>query len=112
MAGSFFEAVPAGADACMLKHIICNWDDDAAGKILGSCHRALPPGGKVLVIESVIGRSAVAELLDVHLLTVVGGRMRTEEEHRALLARAGFRLDRLVPTEVGLELMIIEATRL
>jgi hypothetical protein len=111
VAGSFFEAVPPGADAYMLKHIVCNWDDAAATRVLSACHRAMRPGGRILVIESVLARSAVAELLDVHLLTVVGGRMRTEEEHRALLAAAGFRLTRLVPTDVGLQLVVIEGTR-
>jgi SAM-dependent methyltransferase len=110
VAGNFFEAVP-GADACMLKHIVCNWDDDAAIRILKSCHRALPPGGRILVIESVIAHSAPAELLDVHLLTVVGGRMRTEKEHRSLLAAAGFQLTRLLPTDVGIQLVVLEGTR-
>lgn len=110
VAGSFFETVPS-ADVALLKHIVCNWDDEAAIRILESCRRALPPGGKVVVIESVIGHSAPAELLDVHLLAVVGGRMRTEEEHRGLLAAAGFRLTRLLPTNVGLELVLVEGTR-
>ncbi|MFT3765421.1 MAG: methyltransferase [Minicystis sp.] len=110
VAGNFFESVPS-VDVCMLKHIVCNWDDEAAIRILKTCHRALPPGGKVLVIESVIAHSAPAELLDVHLLAVVGGRMRTEEEHRGLLAAAGFRLTRLLPTDVGLQLAVIEGTR-
>lgn len=110
VAGSFFESVPS-VDACMLKHIVCNWDDEAAIRILKSCHRALPAGGRILVIESVIGHSAPAELLDVHLLTVVGGRMRTEQEHRALMSAAGFRLTRLLPTDVGLQLAVIEGTR-
>ncbi|MDI3283917.1 methyltransferase [Polyangium sp. 15x6] len=110
VAGDFFEAVPS-ADVHMLKHIVCNWDDDAAIRILKRCHRALPPGGRVLVIESVIGFSAPAELLDVHLLAVVGGRMRTEQEHRDLLAAAGFRLTRLLPTDVGLEHVVVEGVR-
>jgi len=112
VAGSFFESVPPGADAYMLKHIVCNWDDASATKILATCHRAMKPAGRILVIESVLGHSAVAELLDVHLLTVVGGRMRTEEEHRALFAAAGFRLSRLLPTDVGLQLVVMEGTRL
>lgn len=110
VAGNFFETIPS-VDACMLKHIVCNWDDDAAIRILKSCHRALPPGGRILVIESVISRSAPAALLDVHLLTVVGGRMRTEQEHRDLMAAAGFRLTRLFPTDVGLQLVVVEGTR-
>ncbi|TKD11952.1 methyltransferase [Polyangium fumosum] len=110
VAGNFFEAVPS-ADVHMLKHIICNWDDDAAIRILKCCHRALPPGGRILVIESVIGLSAPAELLDVHLLTVVGGRMRSEQEHRDLLDAAGFRLTRLLPTDVGLQHVVVEGTR-
>jgi SAM-dependent methyltransferase len=111
VAGNFFEAVPSGADAYALRHIVCNWDDAAATRILRTCHRAMKPGGRVLVIESVVSRSEVAELLDVHLLTVVGGRMRTEQEHRALLESAGFAMTRVVPTDVGLQLVVIEGTR-
>src|SRR5438105_8914276 len=55
VAGDFFDAVPAGADAYIMKHIIHDWDDERATKILSNCRRALKPGGKLLVVERVIG---------------------------------------------------------
>ena len=52
--GDFFDAVPSGADAYMMRHIIHDWDDDKSLKILRNCHRAMEPHSKLLVVESVI----------------------------------------------------------
>ncbi|HEV7905065.1 MAG TPA: methyltransferase, partial [Pyrinomonadaceae bacterium] len=43
--GDFFESVPAGADAYLMKHIIHDWDDARALAILRNCHRAMPETG-------------------------------------------------------------------
>ena len=45
VAGDFFEAIPAGADAYMMKHIVHDWDDERCRKILRSIHRAMSDGG-------------------------------------------------------------------
>ena len=39
--GSFFESVPAGADAYLMRHIIHDWDDEKATKILRNIHQAM-----------------------------------------------------------------------
>jgi hypothetical protein len=99
--GSFFEAVPAGGDAYMMRHIIHDWDDDKALTILRNVRKVIPPTGKLLVIESVIEAGNAPDfgkLLDLNMLVLPGGQERTAEEYRALYARAGFRLDRIVPT--------------
>ena len=65
--GDFFEALPAGADAIMMKHIIPDWDDEHSRKILRTCHAALPGGGKLLVIDAVImpgNEPSIGKLLD------------------------------------------------
>jgi ubiquinone/menaquinone biosynthesis C-methylase UbiE len=101
-AGDFFKAVPAGADAYILSFILHDWDDDRALAILQNCRRAMAKQGNLLVVEMVVppgGEPSFGKLLDLHMLAVTsGGRERTEAEFRNLLARAGFRLTRVIPT--------------
>jgi SAM-dependent methyltransferase len=105
VAGDFFEAVPGGADAYMLKHVIHDWDDRRAIRILESCHRAMGPRGRLLIVEaiyppriepSVNGQGAARN--DVNMMVCTGGRQRSEAEFRALYDAAGFELTRIVPT--------------
>jgi hypothetical protein len=100
--GSFFESVPAGADAYILRHIIHDWDDDRAVQILARCREAMEPGGRVLIVESVIAPGNdphPGKWLDVIMLAIPGGRERTQEEYRRLFTRAGLKLSRIVPTQ-------------
>ena len=56
---------------------------------------------RLLIIETVIppgNEPCFAKLLDLTMLVAPGGQERTEQEYRDLLARAGFRLARIVPT--------------
>ena len=54
--GDFFESVPDGGDAYIMKSVIHDWDDDRCVTILANCRRAMSPGGKVLVAEPVVPR--------------------------------------------------------
>ncbi|BFM38480.1 O-methyltransferase family 2 [Synechocystis sp. LKSZ1] len=103
LSGNFFESVPGGADAYILKHIIHDWDDERAAVILKQCHQAMANNGRVLVVEQVIppgNDPFVGKLLDVNMLVMCpGGKERTSEEFRALLAQAGFNMTRIVPTQ-------------
>jgi len=106
VAGDFFEEVPSGADAYFLQHIIHDWDDEHALKILRNVRKALAGGsrGRLLVIDSVLPETPEphpAKLLDLIMLTIPGGRERTEPEWRVLFASAGFRTSRIVPTALG-----------
>jgi hypothetical protein len=103
--GSFFEKVPGGADAYLLKHVIHDWNDERAASILRTCRAAMGPSGRLLVVEGVYpprieqsleGRGAAAN--DVNMLVCTGGRQRSEAEFRELFTASGFRLTRLVPT--------------
>ncbi|MBL6749894.1 MAG: hydroxyneurosporene methyltransferase [Nevskia sp.] len=108
--GSFFDGVPAGADAYLLKHIIHDWDDERCLQILGHVRKVVPPGGTLLLVELVLppdGGRHPGNLLDLEMLASAGGRERTAQEYGALLARAGFRMRRCVPT-VG-PLSVVEA---
>jgi hypothetical protein len=102
--GSFFEAVPAGADGYMMKHIVHDWDDERATLLLRNCRRAIDAAGRLLVIEAVIApgnEPSFAKLLDLEMLVMPGGRERTEDEYRELFAAAGFELTGVFPTKSG-----------
>jgi hypothetical protein len=101
VSGSFFEAVPDGADLHLLKQIVHDWDDERATQLLRNCHRALAPEGRLLLVEMVIppdNRPSPAKAMDLNMMVLLGGRERTEEEFRRLFEEAGFRLDRVIPT--------------
>ena len=93
--GSFFDSVPAGADAYLMKYIIHDWNDEQCVRILDLCRRAMAPGGRVLVVEHIVppgNGPDFAKLLDINMLVGPGGSERTRKEFTALFARAGLRL--------------------
>jgi len=109
VAGDFFAAVPGGGDAYVLKYILHDWDDERSVAILRTCRRAVPAGGRLLVVEQFIppgNAPSFAKTQDVNMLINAGGRERTEAEYRALYAAAGFNLIRSIPV-LG-ELHVIE----
>lgn len=101
-AGSFFETLPK-ADAYIMKSIIHDWDDASCTKILSQCRAAMEPGGRVLIVESIVTdgpESTFVKLLDLEMLVVThGGRERTRDEYAALFEGAGLKLARIVPTK-------------
>jgi ubiquinone/menaquinone biosynthesis C-methylase UbiE len=112
VAGDFFRSVPDGADTYLLAQILHDWDDDHSRTILTNCHRAMQPGGKVLVIELVIppgNEPFIGKWLDLHMLVLQTGRERTAAEYQELLASAGFQLTRVIATESGAS--VVEGTR-
>jgi SAM-dependent methyltransferase len=112
VAGDFFESVPAGGDAYLMKLIIHDWDEERAVKILKNCHSAMADGGRLLLIESVVpagNEPSFSKGMDLQMLIMTGGRERTEAEYRELLAAGGFILTRVIPTESPMS--IIEGTK-
>jgi hypothetical protein len=100
--GSFFEPLPK-ADAYIMKSIIHDWDDASCTKILAQCRAAMEPGGRVLIVESLITdgpESTFVKLIDLEMLVVApGGRERTRDEYAALFQSAGLTLSRVVATK-------------
>jgi ubiquinone/menaquinone biosynthesis C-methylase UbiE len=98
VAGDFFHAVPAVAEAIILKSIIHDWDDERSCIILGNCRKALPQKGRLLLVERAMpelpgtddaGRSCA--MSDLNMLRGPGGRERTEREYYRLLTESCFR---------------------
>lgn len=110
--GSFFESVPSGGDAYLMRHIIHDWYDDRSLTILKNVHAALPVGGKVLVLESVIppgNEPFGGKFLDLTMLVIPGGKERTAEEYRELYEKSGFELTRIVPSVT--EVSVVEGVK-
>jgi SAM-dependent methyltransferase len=99
--GDFFDRVPEGADAYVLKGVIHDWGDEDALKILRNCRRAISPEGRLLVIERILqppNQPDPGRFMDLMMLVMVKGRERGESDFRTLLGDAGFSLDRVIPT--------------
>jgi hypothetical protein len=99
--GDMFSSVPAGADAYIMKHIIHDWADDLCVKILKGCRKGVNPGGKLLVVDTVIqpgNEYFPGKFLDLQMLIFPGGRERSEKQFRELFAASGWKLSRIIPT--------------
>ena len=109
VAGDFFTAVPSGGDLYVLKKVIHDWDDERATVILSNCRRAMAAAGRLLLIEPVVPEGndpSFSKLLDLLMLVwTSGGLERTRAEHEALLSAAGFKLRRVIPTHVGVDML-------
>lgn len=104
--GSFFERVPEGCDAYIMKHIIHDWDDVSCRRILSLMREQLvkaPSGaGRVFLCEMMVpdlpGPSP-AKMLDIEMLVATrGGKERTAAEFQELFESAGLRLVSITPT--------------
>ncbi len=101
IAGNFFETIPGGAEAYLMRHILHDWDDAQAGRILDNLRRVMTARGRLLVVEVVLpdgDGQPFGKWLDLHMQVVLGSQERTETEYRQLFAAHGFRLNRVVPT--------------
>jgi hypothetical protein len=101
--GDMFASVPAGTDAYIMKHIIHDWPDELCVKLLKACRAGVNPGGKLLVVDSVIqpgNEFSPSKFLDLQMLIFPGGRERTEAQFRALFEASGWKLSRVIPTAV------------
>jgi hypothetical protein len=98
--GSFFDAVPAGCDAYLLKNILHDWDDGRAVRILATCRAAMQPGHRLLLVEALVEETTtrdIGPLSDLQMMVVCsGGRERGRADYARLFALAGLRPGRIV----------------
>jgi hypothetical protein len=114
--GSFFDDVPPGGDAYILKQVLHDWDDQRALQVLQACRAAMRPGAVLLIMERVLpekaepGTSTLAFLTDLEMLVCTpGGRERTAKQFHDLLQSAGFCLNMIAPTSSILRIIEAEA---
>jgi len=107
--GDFFAAVPAGADVCLLKHVLHNWNDERAGELLRRCAGSLAPGGRILAMETILSpdnRADMAAMLDLEMQVLLAGRARRKPELRRLFHEAGLSIEQFVPLTAGSWLLV------
>jgi O-methyltransferase domain len=117
VSGDFFEAVPAGGDAYIIKSVIHDWEFEDSLAILKNVHAASASNARLLLVELVLppcvepaAGNRIIVGSDVNMLVNLGGRERTESEFSALFDAAKFRLNRVIATR-GLW-RVIEGVRL
>jgi hypothetical protein len=104
LVGDFMTSVPAGADVYVLCHVLHDWDDDAARRILATCRRAAPAGARLLIVEAVLADEPgplTPEVLSLHLLVMSGGGERRRDQFGRLLDSAGWQLGEVTPLPGG-----------
>jgi hypothetical protein len=99
--GDFFNDPLPAADAYLLMDVLHDWNDADTARILAAVRRAATAAARLLIVETLVPETPgphIGKSLDISMLAVTGGRERTEPQYRALLAAAGFRLTRVLPT--------------
>ena len=111
LGGSFFDAVPAGADAYILSRVLHDWPDEECCRILAACRAAMGPAARLLVVEQLLETDPlrgkpVDYLIDLQMMAMFGGGLeRTEGEFRSLFAANGFALQAIIPTASPLSVL-------
>lgn len=103
VAGDFFKAVPEGGDVYVMKWIIHDWEDEKAITILKNCRRHMQPNGRLIILDCVVPENDepdFSKTFDLNMMVMTGGKERTAAEFEQLLAAAGFKLVRVIPTDV------------
>ena len=102
VAGNYFDGVPAGGDVYVLSHILHGWNDERARGVLATVRQAIRNDGRVVIVDGVVAppNEPAGKLMDLLMLSV-GGRERTEQEWRELLASGGFELTEIRPAPFG-----------
>jgi hypothetical protein len=106
--GNFFDSVPSGGDAYIMKHIIHDWSDEETITILKNCRQAISQNGKLLLVEAVLPQGNdphPAKFLDLEMLVMTTGRERTDSEFEDLFKEAGFKLTRIIPTSAAVSII-------
>lgn len=112
VAGNFFESVPAGGDLYLLKFILHDWTDDQCAIILANIRAAIAPGGRLAIFENVLPETVAPHpgyLMDLNMMAMTGGRERKASEFEAMLAAAGFFMEKVTQTPTFLSIIEAEA---
>jgi hypothetical protein len=113
VAGDVLDEIPVEADLYLLNGVLRQWHDEPARRILRNCRNAMKEGARVVVVERLMPERAMddpaAIMLDLHMMTITGGRARTLAELTALLSDSGFGQAQTTRTTSGLA--VIAAAR-
>ncbi|MEU3722478.1 methyltransferase [Streptomyces sp. NPDC031705] len=113
--GDFFDSVPEGGDLYLLSHILHDWDDERAVRILRTCRAAMSDDATLMVVDLIAAdrgqrdeRLHTAALMDLYMLSLFGGnggQERTAAQVEVLLDKAGFRITRVDALPSGMNVI-------
>ena len=110
--GDILREIPVEADLYVLKAVLQNWDDAEVSAILANCRKVMPPSAKLLVVERLLPErasdDAAAIMLDLHMMVITGGRVRSLAEIEALLSQAGLALSKVSSATAGQSILVAE----
>jgi hypothetical protein len=113
VAGDILDEIPVEADLYLLNGVLRQWDDGAVRRILRNCRNAMKEGARLVIVERLRPERAAddpaAIMLDLHMMTITGGRAHTLAEFKALLSDSGFGQAQATRTTSGLA--VIAASR-
>lgn len=114
--GDVFEEIPTGADAIVMKYFLSAWNDEDAAKILHNCKQALPPHGKVVLLQAFVPDidepktapdGIMPGVFAVQInVAVPGGGWRTRKHFQELFESCGFQLEDSVDSQTNLSAMV------
>jgi len=100
-AGDCREAVPAGADLYIYKHMMYMWDDETVVRVLRAAAEAGRPGARVIVVDMLLGGGGpfeqVGAAVDLLMVLMGGGKRRSVTAFADLFAKAGLRYQGATP---------------
>lgn len=107
------DPLPQGADVISLVRVVHDHDDPVAMTLLRAAHRALPPGGSLLLAEPLARTPGAASMGDayfgIYLLAMGQGKPRSAEQLSGMLQAAGFEKVRRLPTHLPLQTSVLHA---
>jgi hypothetical protein len=107
--GNFFDSVPAGLNAYILKSVLHDWGDEDCIRILKTIREACRAGSRLLVLEWLVGppnEDQRSKLSDLNMMVMLGGQERTAEAWAGLLKAGGFDLGEIIPTRSGMSVIL------
>ncbi len=109
------DPLPLGADVATLVRVIHDHDDERAMDVLRAVHAALPDDGVLLLAEPMAATAGAEPMGDayfgLYLFAMGSGRPRSADRLRDMLARAGFRAVRLLPTALPIQARVLLARK-
>jgi hypothetical protein len=106
--GDFFKDALPSCDLYLLMEVIHDWGDEESVGILRAIRRAALPRARLLLIEQIVPDDSGPDwtkTLDIQMMALFGGRQRTRPEYQSLLDQAGFSLERVIETPVGISIL-------
>ncbi|KGI81980.1 hypothetical protein IL38_08160 [Actinopolyspora erythraea] len=111
--GDYTDSVPSGGDTYLLSRILHSRTDESCVNLLKNCHRAMKPGGTVIVVERTIppsGTSSLGLWFDMHMMVLVGGAERSEQDYIDLFERSGFTFEEILPLSLDMYALVAKRT--